>query len=88
MIVADCPRTGRTLIDYPDLLALVNLEPGVIVMHWACPCGEEHLRATGAVASADPVRAAAAEEAVRRQLATATASETLLMPRPTEREAV
>lgn len=65
-MVATCPAHGPTLIDYGDLLALVNIEPGVIVMHWTCPCGTEHLTATGNVAEDDPVKAAAAIDAVRR----------------------
>ncbi|MGK2876769.1 MAG: hypothetical protein ACSLEW_14220 [Nocardioides sp.] len=68
MMVAPCPEHGPTLIDYRDLLALVNIEPGVIVMHWTCPCGAEHLTATGRVAEHDPVKAAAAVDAVRRTL--------------------
>ncbi len=68
MMVADCPHRGRTLVGYSDLLALVNVASGVIVMHWTCACGGTHLTATGGVAAADPVHAAAAVEAVRRVL--------------------
>lgn len=69
MMVAPCPESGPTLIGYRDLLTLVNIEPGVIVMHWTCfPCGTEHLTATGNVAEHDPVKAAAAVDAVRRTL--------------------
>lgn len=62
--VARCPRKGHVLVDYADLLELVNVEPGVIVMRWLCSCGEEHIRATGTLGEVDPVRAAAAEAAV------------------------
>ncbi len=69
MMVGDCPHHGRTLIGYSDILALLNLEPGVIVVRWTCPCGQEHLTATGDIGSTQPHKAAAAVEAVRRRLA-------------------
>lgn len=68
MMVADCPRNGRTLIDFADLLSLVNVEPGVIVMHWLCSCGDEHVRATGGAVSADPGKAESAERAVKTRI--------------------
>ena len=69
MIVGECPIQGQTLISYSRLLALVNYEPGIIVIGWSCWCGEKHVAATGSIGSTDPTRAAAAVDAVRRQLA-------------------
>lgn len=68
MLVVDCPTLGRGIIGYSNLLALINYEPGIIVIHWSCQCGENHLAATGSIASADPERAAAVVEAARRRL--------------------
>jgi hypothetical protein len=71
MMVVECPEQGRTLIGYRRLLAVVTVVPGVIVVHWRCPCGDEHLAATGQVAERDPARGAAAVAAVRARLAVA-----------------
>jgi len=68
MMVVDCPEQGRTIIGYRRLLALVTVVPGVIVVHWRCPCGQEHLAATGQLAERDPARAAAAVAAVGARL--------------------
>jgi hypothetical protein len=69
MIVVDCPTRGRILIGYSQLLALVNHEPGVIVVGWSCRCGDKHAAVTGRVGSADPTRAAAALATVKQRLA-------------------
>jgi hypothetical protein len=72
MFVGECPHHGPTLLSYTSLLTLVNYEPGIIVIHWSCLCGEEHITATGTIGSTDPARAAAAIDSVRRQLALGT----------------
>lgn len=78
MLVGVCPvRGGPVLIGFTDLHATVNVEPGVIVLHWDCACGDDHLTATGSVASGDPARARAGIERVRREQHQA--------PRPEER---
>lgn len=71
MMVVECPEQGRTLIGYRRLLAVVTVVPGVIVVHWRCPCGAEHLAATGQLAERDPARGAAAVAAVAARLAAA-----------------
>jgi hypothetical protein len=64
------------LLPYTRLLTLVNYEPGLIVLYWSCRCGEEHITATGRIGSADPARAMAAIDSVRRLLALGTTSAT------------
>lgn len=72
MLVGECPHHGLTLIPYASLLALINYEPGIIVIYWSCWCGEKHITATGSVGSTDGTRATAAIDSVRRQLANGT----------------
>ncbi|MBX6752491.1 MAG: hypothetical protein IRY85_22990 [Micromonosporaceae bacterium] len=60
------------MIPYANLLALVNYEPGIIIIYWLCLCGEKHITATGSVGSTDAARATAAIDSVRRQLAHGT----------------
>jgi hypothetical protein len=72
MLFGECPDYGPTLIPYASLLALINHEPGVIVIYWSCPCGEKHITATGSVGSTDAARATAAIELVRRRIANGT----------------
>jgi hypothetical protein len=74
MLVGECPSHGQTLIPYANLLALVNYEPGIIVLYWTCLCGEKHITATGSVGSTDAARAAVAIDSVRRQLANGTST--------------
>lgn len=69
MLVGECPAHGPTLIPYASLLALVNYEPGIIVIYWSCLCGEKHITATGSVGSTDAARATVAIDSVRRRLA-------------------
>lgn len=68
MFVGNCPARGRMLMGNESIRGLVNIEPGVIVTRWACPCGQTHLTAGGSVASRDARKAAAAVDAVRRSL--------------------
>jgi hypothetical protein len=68
MLLGVCPAKDRLLIGYESVRSLFNLEPGVMVMWWECPCGEDHFTACGRVAEADPKRAAAAIRAVRSQI--------------------
>lgn len=64
-LVVDCPTQGNILLGYGAIRALVNLEPGVVVVWWDCPCGHDHIVATGHLAERDPERAARAVRAVR-----------------------
>lgn len=68
MMLGECPGRGRMLIGTESVRALVNVEPGVIVVWWDCPCGEDHLTTSGRRAAADPALAAAAVRAVRASM--------------------
>jgi hypothetical protein len=72
MLVGECPDYGPTLIPHAGLLALINYEPGTIIIYWLCSCGEKHITATGSVGSTDAARATAAIDLVRRQITSGT----------------
>ncbi len=75
MMALTCPHAGLLLLGHEDLLALVNVEPGVIVLHWRCLCGAEHFSATGAIGSVDRERARTAVALVRERLRAPRATE-------------
>jgi len=68
MFLGVCPARGRLLMGDESVRNLFNLEPGVIVMRWECPCGQIHLTAHGRIAESRPDRAEAAVRAVRAHL--------------------
>lgn len=71
MMVVECPEFGRTLVSESDIRNVVNVAPGVVVVRWDCPCGQDHLMATGRQGSTDARKAEAALSAVRQVLASA-----------------
>lgn len=57
MFLGNCPTKGGLLIGNESIRALINIEPGVIVMRWQCPCGDEHFTAYGRAGQVNPQRA-------------------------------